>query len=249
MAEKQKVFIIIPTYNEKDCIASTIDALQKVFSKIDRYSMNILVFDSSSPDGTLDIVKPKQQQYSNLYYNLEPEKSGLGSAYAKAMRYAVERLGADIVFEYDADGSHAPEYLIEMMRCFDQGADVVVGSRYVKGGSIPSEWQLHRKVLSVLGNWVARAILTFKYKDFTSGFRGTRAQFVKQLSLTRLLSRGYAYKLQLFWELHLLGAKIVEVPIVFVDREQGESKLPKNTVSDSLRVVFTLRLRRLTRFF
>ena len=120
--------------------------------------------------------------------------------------------------------------------------DVVMGSRYVQGGALPADWGWHRKVLSVLGNCIARFFLTRKYKDFTTGFRATRrAHLIKALP-TAFISNGYAYKLELLWRLHQIKAGIGEYPIHFIDRKQGHSKLPTNSISDTLRVLILLRL-------
>lgn len=244
----QKVIIIIPTYNESENIGSIIDALQLVFAKINNYEMGILVYDSNSPDKTADIVRDHQNRHANIYLVIEEKKSGLGNAYIQAMQYAYEKLHADIVFEFDADGSHRPDYLPAMMQEFDHGADVVVGSRYVKGGSIPKDWALHRKLLSVLGNIASRIVLHPKIKDYTSGFRGTRTSFLKKINLNAFKSKGYAYKIQLMWELFLLHANIVEFPIQFVDREKGNSKLPKNNAIESLWLIGYLRYKQLHRY-
>lgn len=245
---KPNVVIIIPTYNERDVIAKTIDDLQYEFKKINDHEMNILIFDSQSPDGTIDIVKQKQQQFDNLHLETEPKKSGLGGAYIKAMQYAIQSLKADIVFEFDADGSHQPHHIPTMLQALSKGADVVVGSRFVDGGSIPKDWGLSRKLLSTLGNWLSRLVLSNQYKDYTSGFRATRTSFLKKIDLNALLSKGYAYKIHLFWELHLAGANIVECPIDFIDREIGYSKLPKSNAIESLYLIFRLRARTFKRY-
>lgn len=245
MSNRQKAVVIIPTYNEGVVIADTIHALESHIKTIQDVDVSILVFDSHSPDDTIDIVKALQSQYANLHLALEDKKSGLGGAYIKAMQYATREMGADIVFEYDADGSHQPTYLKPMLEKLNQGYDVVLGSRYIPGGSIPSDWGFYRQFLSVVGNWVARAFLTWRYHDFTSGFRGTRTTVLSQIPLNELLSRQYAYKIHLLWALHQAGASIVEYPIVFIDRKKGYSKLPRNNIIDSLRVVFTLRWRAL----
>ncbi len=127
--------------------------------------------------------------------------------------------------------------------------DVVIGSRYIKGGSIPKNWALHRKLLSILGNVVARSILTPKYKDFTSGFRATHRRVLEKVLPEAFLSNQYAYKLQLLWLLHKNKSKICECPIEFIDRQQGVSKLPAYSIVDSLRVLFILRFRELQGYF
>jgi len=240
-----KITIIIPTYNESTNIGSTLDNLELEFKKIPaQHQMEILVIDDNSPDGTEAIVKQKKNQYHNIILLPNPEKKGLGAAYIKAFKYALEKLNSDVVFEYDADGSHQPKYLPGMVEVLEKGADVVVGSRYIKGGSMPADWGLHRKLISYFGNLLARLVLwTWQYQDMTSGFRGTRTKFLKQVDLNNLLSRQFAYKIHLYYALHLLKAKIVEYPIEFIDRNKGKSKFPKNNIIDSLRVVFTLRLK------
>lgn len=160
----------------------------------------------------------------------------------KAMDYAMNTMNADIVIEYDADGSHQPRYIQPMCEAVDAGADVVLGSRYVTGGSIPDNWGFHRKCLSVVGNWIARLFLSPKIKDWTSGFRVTRTETLKKVPYRHLLSKSYAYKLHLMWLLYKAKAKVVEFPIEFIDRVLGNSKLPKDNAVESLKLVIWLRL-------
>ncbi|STX40903.1 glycosyltransferase [Legionella donaldsonii] len=244
---KEKVVIIIPTYNEMFVIKNTIMQVFAAVEAIEDFDVHILIFDSNSTDKTQDIVSSLQDDYPKLHLKREQEKSGLGSAYLQAMRYALTVMNADIVFEFDADLSHQPKYIKPMLEKI-KDFDVVVGSRYVPGGSIPKNWEWHRKVFSVLGNYVARTVLTPKYKDFTSGFRATRRRSLINVLPQRFLSNHYAYKLQLLWLLHKSKAKICEYPIEFIDREDGESKLPKNSIIDALHVVFTLRYYELKRY-
>ena len=244
----EKVVIIIPTYNEALGIEETIHQVFQASTRIPAMDIHILVFDSASTDDTQGIVTRLQKTYPNLHLKTEAQKSGLGSAYLQAMRYALTDLAADIIIEFDADLSHQPQYLapiLEKMATYD----VIVGSRYVRGGSIPDDWGWHRKLLSVLGKSVARFILTPKYKDFTSGFRATRREALMKALPDQFLSNHYAYKLELMWLLHKNKAKIGEYPIVFVDREKGQSKLPANTIFDSLRVVLSLRFKKMVGYF
>lgn len=245
-----KTVIIIPTYNEKENIGRVLDELEIIFNKCPReFSMHILVVDDTSPDGTGEIVKQKGKQYSNIHLLVNAKKEGLGAAYVKGMNYAINKLEADLVFEFDADGSHQPKYLPGMLETINKGADVVVGSRYVSGGSMPKDWGLNRKIISYLGNLIARTVLfTFKYHDMTSGFRVSKTEFLRKIDLDKLLSKQYAYKIHLFFALHKMGAKIVEYPIDFIDRSKGKSKFPKNNIKDSLGVVFTLRYKENERF-
>ncbi|WP_298626172.1 glycosyltransferase family 2 protein, partial [uncultured Legionella sp.] len=243
----EKVVVIIPTYNEASVIEETINQIFNAVNLIQNYDVHVLIFDSASTDNTQRIIKSLKPSYPKLHLHCETQKSGLGSAYLQAMNYALSEMDADIIFEFDADLSHQPKYISPMLEML-KNCDCVVGSRYVNGGSIPKNWALHRKLFSVFGNYIARSVLTPKYKDFTSGFRATRRQFLKRILPSRFLSNQYAYKLQLLWLLHKSNAKISEFPIEFIDREKGESKLPKNSIVDSLRVIFTLRFYELKRF-
>jgi len=240
-----KVVVCIPTYNEKDNIASTIDGIETSLAQLSQqHQVKILVIDDNSPDGTAGIVRQKVKQYGNVLLLPNQQKAGLGAAYIKAFHYAIEKLAAEAVFEFDADGSHQPQYLPGMIQILAQGADVVVGSRYVKGGKMPDNWGMNRKILSYFGNFIARFVLFApQYTDMTTGFRGTKTKWLKQVDLDKLYSQQFAYKIQLYYELHRLGAKIVEYPIEFIDRSKGKSKFPRNNIVDSLRVVFKLRLR------
>ena len=238
----QNVVVIIPTYNEAQVIEETVTAVLGVGDGLENYKVSVLVYDSNSTDDTADKVRQLQLTQPQVHLVEEPAKLGLGHAYMQAMQYAIETLGADIVFEFDADGSHKPEYIPKMLAEMTAGADVVVGSRYIKGGAIPADWGLHRKLLSVLGNWVSRILLSPKHKDWTSGFRATKTKVLRQIPYTKLASTSYAYKLHLFWLLFKAKANIVEYPIVFVDREKGVSKLPANNMAESLKLVIWLRL-------
>jgi dolichol-phosphate mannosyltransferase len=244
-----KVVIVIPTYNEKENIEATLAGLEAEIAKVAKHQVAILVFDSNSPDGTAELAKKLAKKYPNVQVQQEKEKSGLGGAYIQGMKYAMEKMKADVVFEYDADGSHLPKYIPPMMEELEKGADVVVGSRYIPGGRMPNDWGFNRKLVSYLGNFIARVVLfTPQYHDMTSGFRGTKTKYLKQVDLDNLLSKQFAYKLHVYYALHKLGAKIVEYPIEFVDRSKGKSKFPRNNIRDSLRVVFTLRLRESQQF-
>jgi len=236
----EKVVIIIPTFNEAQMIEETLTAVFQATSLNKDYDIHVLVFDSQSTDGTKEIVVHLQENYPSLHLQTEPSKSGLGSAYIQAMRYALTELSADIIIEFDADLSHQPHYIPHMLEKM-KDYDVVVGSRYVLGGKIPKDWGWHRKLLSMAGNFIARLFLTSQFKDYTTGFRATRRLFLLKVLPEQFLSSQYAYKLQLFWLLHKANARIYEYPIEFIDRQKGQSKLPTNSIIDSLRVLLFLR--------
>ncbi|MCX7114958.1 MAG: glycosyltransferase [Gammaproteobacteria bacterium] len=140
MPSASQVIIVIPIYNEASVISTTLAELFKVATRIPEYRVGVLVFDSHSTDGSAAVVTALQAQYPKLYLASEPHKTGLGSAYHQAFQIALHQLNADVIVEFDADGSHQPKYLPDMLAKIHKGADVVVGSRYVGGGSIPKDW-------------------------------------------------------------------------------------------------------------
>ena len=176
-----KIVIVMPAFNEADNIGRMIKELvDEEFAKIKGAEMHLLVVDDNSPDGTAGIVKAKAKQYGNIYLLPNREKKGLGAAYIKAFQYAMAKLNADVVFEYDADGSHQPQYIPPMVKLLAGEADVVVGSRYIPGGSMPDNWGWNRKLISYLGNFIARSVLwTWQYQDMTSGFRLTSSDTLR----------------------------------------------------------------------
>lgn len=236
-----KVVVVIPTYNERENIEPIISEVfaQKANTPDD---LHILVVDDNSPDGTAEIVKKLMGQYSNLHL-LTGQKQGLGAAYIRGFRYAEHDLQADVVVEMDADGQHPPSALPALLKPLHENADVTVGTRYIKGGSVPEGWGFIRKFLSGFGNYVARAVLLLpKYHDMTTGFRATKTSYMRRVDLDSLYSKRFAYKIHLFFLLHKLGARIIEVPLQFIERDKGSSKMITNDIIESLRVVALIRL-------
>jgi dolichol-phosphate mannosyltransferase len=239
-----KIVVISPTYNEKDNIGKLIPILEEeIFPKIKNHEMWLLIADDQSPDGTGKIVEDMKARWGNLVL-LEGNKEGLGAAYVRAMKYAMEEMQADAVMEFDADFQHDPKYMPDLIKAMDDGADYVIGSRYIKGGGIPQEWGFYRKLISSFGSLFARMVLfTFGIHDMTSGFKLTKASFLKKVDLDNLYSKYYAYKIQILYEVVRLGAKVKEVPIIFYERKEGSSKITKKDLIDSFIVVVRLRLR------
>jgi dolichol-phosphate mannosyltransferase len=220
-----KIVIIIPTYNEVKNIGPLIGDLHSVFSTIPRHQFNILVVDDSSPDGTGEIVKEKKRELSNLHL-LTGRKNGLGDAYIRGMTHALEKLQADAVLEMDADFSHDPRDVPRLIAELEKGADFVIGSRYVKGGSIPHSWGLGRKMNSKFGNIFARYIAGMhRVKDCTAGFRAIKSWVIRQIDLQSLKVKGYAFQIALLNRALNAGAIVKEVPVDFIDRQRGETKL------------------------
>jgi dolichol-phosphate mannosyltransferase len=219
-----KVVIILPTYNEKDNILLMINALMQQFERIP-HQMSILVVDDNSPDGTADIVRAVSSRNSNVFL-LTGEKRGLGAAYIRGMKHAIDVLHADVVMEMDSDFSHNPEDVPRLIRAIDQGADFVIGSRYVPGGSIPQDWGLLRRMISKWGNVFARYIAgMYRVRDCTAGFRAIRSDVIKRIDFQALRVRGYAFQISLLHEVIASGASVREIPTHFVDRKRGNTKM------------------------
>lgn len=244
------IVVIIPTYNEVENIGQMLDVLVgEEFPKIKKYSMKVLVVDDNSPDGTARVVQEKMKKYKNVGLLLG-QKTGLGAAFARGMKFAMDKMKADAVVEMDADFQHDPRDVKRLVDGFDQGYDYVIGSRYVRGGSIPKQWEFYRKFISWGGNFFARAVLLiFSIHDVTSGFKLTRTEgFLKKMDFSKLLSKSYAYKIHILYEMvKEMNAKVLEVPIKFNFRERGSSKIEKEDLKESFTVVLKLFLR--SRFF
>lgn len=239
-----KIVVVIPTYNEAKNIGRLIDALSVEFKNIPNHEMHILVVEGNSPDGTAQIVRDKAVEFPFVHLLMEEKKAGLGAAYVYGFRHAMNDLKADVVVEMDADFQHDPKELPTLIKEIDNGYDYVIGSRYIKGGSIPEDWGLMRKLFSIFGNLTSKIILGIRgVNDFTTGYKVSRVKgFVDTIDLDNILSKGFAYKMDLLYKMHKAGAKIKEVPIQFQTRNEGDSKMEKNNPMDSLRVVIKLRL-------
>ena len=219
-----RVVLIIPTFNERGNIGRLIDELQAIFVSIS-HEMQILVVDDNSPDGTAEVVRAHQNRWPNLQL-LPGDKRGLGAAYIRGMHYALNAMHADAVFEMDADFSHKPSDVPRLLTALEQGADFAIGSRYVRGGSIPREWGLHRRLNSRFGNIVARYVAGIsRVHDCTAGFRAIRADVIRRIDMEGFRVQGYAFQIALLHAAVVSGARVVELPVDFIDRTVGESKL------------------------
>lgn len=221
-----------------------VDALSQVLPSINKHEVQVLYVDDSSPDGTAEVVKELQKKYSWLKLLVNPKKDGLGAAYASGMQYAMKELKADWMMEMDADFQHPPLDVPRLIAEIDNGYDYIVASRYIPGGAIPVDWSFKRKFLSVVGNIVARVLLVLPtIHDVTGGFKLSRVKgFMDEFDFSKLLSKRFAYKIHLFFYMVQKGAKVKEVPFKFANREEGESKIIKNEMQETLRVIFLLQL-------
>lgn len=245
-----KVVVITATYNEKGNIERLIDIMETiVFPKIKNHEMYLLVADDNSPDGTGNIVRKLMKKWKNLSIN-SGEKKGLGAAYLRAINYAIKNLNADIVFEIDADLSHDPREIPNFLRKMEEGYDVVTGTRYSQGGSMPKNWPIHRKAFSVIGNLLVKIITCrFYIYDWTGGFRAIKKEvFFKEKD--KLASfQGYTFQVAFLYKALLDGYKIGHVPIHFTDRTLGRSKIaPFEYIVNLLSYVILERIIELKRF-
>ncbi len=241
----KKAIVIIPTYNEAENLPTVLPLLESIFIKIKNWQMNILIVDDSSPDGTADVVREFQKKYKNLFLLVNKQKAGLGTAYLKGMDEAFHTLGADVVFEFDADLSHDPERLPAFIEKLDEGYDMVLGSRYIPGGGIPSNWGLHRKFLSVFGNLFIVFVLTdFRIRDWTGGYRAITKKVYEAVKdkLTSQRFSGYTFQIGFLYNAVQQGFRITEVPFHFVDRKYGKSKMGADYLKTILLYVLKIRM-------
>lgn len=226
----QRVTIVTPTYNESTNVAKLIPQIVDVAKKIKGWDIKILVVDDSSPDGTADVVRALSKKYKNVSLLLRKEKVGLGAAYLAGMKHAFDVLKSSAVIIMDADLSHKPEYLPRFLKKLEDGADFVIGSRYIKGGKIPDEWPLHRKFLSTFGNLVVRLMLfSNSFTDWTSGYRGIKRKVYEKvlpkIKHDKAEFRGYTFNIAFCSHVIEGGFNTGEIPIQFPDRKAGKSKL------------------------
>ncbi|MFH2019645.1 MAG: glycosyltransferase family 2 protein [bacterium] len=237
--------VIIPTYNEKENIHPVVAELSKVFSSISTYKMLILFVDDNSPDGTAKAIASEIKSHSFVHLLNNKKKGGLGHAYKKGMQYALTKLSADIVFEFDADLSHDSTKIPAMLRNIDDGADLVLAARYLKGGGIPANWPPHRKFLSIVGNLFIRTVmLNFSVHDWTTGYRAITRQVIEKIvpTLQHNAFNGYTWQIGFLVKSIQAGFKIGEVPFHFKDREWGYSKIGPEYIFNTLRYIMKVRL-------
>lgn len=238
-----RVVIIIPTYNEKGNIERLIAILEEeIFPQVKKHDMAILVADDNSPDGTAAEVRKLMRKWENIDLTVG-EKRGLGAAYVRAMTYAIEKMGGEVLFEMDADLFHDPKKIPEFLKKIDEGYDFVIGTRYSDGGSIPQNWSFRRKLYSIFGNLLVRAILMrFWIHDWTGGFRALRKEvFLKEKNeLTKF--QGYTFQVAFLHKAVRDGFTVAEVPFNAKDRVLGRSKIaPAEYIVNLLKYVIVTR--------
>jgi dolichol-phosphate mannosyltransferase len=218
--------VLIPTYNERENLPTIVRRVRSAVPEVD-----ICVLDDNSPDGTGDVADELAAADDQVHVLHRAGKEGLGAAYLHGFAWALEQ-GYDAVVEMDADGSHRPEDLRRLLDAAHH-ADLVIGSRWVPGGKVVN-WPTHRKVLSVGGNIYTRVLLGMDVNDATAGYRVYRAEALRDLDLASVESAGYCFQVDLTRRAVLAGLEVVEVPITFVEREIGDSKMDQSIVRESL---------------
>ncbi len=229
--------VIIPSYNEKENISKIIDAVFNL-----EVDFHVLVVDDNSPDGTAAIVKEKMKSNPNELFILERSgKLGLGTAYIAGFKWAIEN-SYDYIFEMDADFSHNPKDLVRLhSACSKDGFDLAVGSRYVKNGGVEN-WPIDRKVLSYGASLYVRMITWMNIKDPTAGFVCYKREVLETIDLDRIKFIGYAFQIEMKYNAWKLGFKLTEVPIIFVDRMEGNSKMSSNIIGEAIKGVIVMRM-------
>lgn len=220
-----RVLVIVPTFNERDSLPGVVAGLLAASEHVD-----VLIVDDASPDGTGDVADALARD-PRVRVRHRPAKNGLGEAYRAGFAYALEH-GYHFIVECDADGSHLPKDLPALLTAVESGADLALGSRWIEGGAIVG-WPWPRVLLSRLGTAAARVLLGSRLHDLTSGYRAFRADALARLPLTQIASQGYAFQVEVAWTLERSGSQITEVPITFVERSSGRSKMSFGIVMEA----------------
>ncbi|MCC8095652.1 MAG: polyprenol monophosphomannose synthase [Tannerellaceae bacterium] len=228
--------VIIPTYNEKENVENIIRAVSNL-----EKGFHILIIDDGSPDGTADIVKKLQTEYSEQLFLIERSgKLGLGTAYICGFKWAIEHT-YDFIFEMDADFSHNPNDLPRLyMACTEQGADVAVGSRYCNGVNVVN-WPLSRVLMSYYASVYVRLVTGMKIQDTTAGFKCYRRQVLETIDLDNIHFKGYAFQIEMKFTAYKCGFSLIEVPIIFINRVLGTSKMNSSIFGEALFGVLQLK--------
>lgn len=226
----QRTLIIIPTYEEAANIETLLSQVRAAAPEAD-----VLVVDDNSPDGTAEYVRKAADKHGQIDLLERSGKGGLGSAYRAGFQIGFER-DYDIVIEMDADLSHNPKDLPRLIHEAEMGSDLVIGSRYVPGGAIPG-WPAHRALLSRYGNRYATAVLGLKIQDATSGYRAYRTETLSKLNLNAMRADGYGFQIEMAYRMAGVGENVTEIPITFIDRTEGESKMSTRIIIEALALV------------
>jgi len=233
-----RALIVIPTYNERNNIIRLVPEVLRQDPRLE-----ILIVDDNSPDGTGDVADELAASTPRVQVLHRARKQGLGPAYIAGFRYALAQ-GADLIFEMDADFSHSPTVLPQFLHEMDiDSADLILGSRYVAGGGVQN-WELLRRIISQGGSLYARTILGVAIRDLTGGFKCFRRQVLETIDLDAVAANGYVFQIEMTYRALLLGFRVKEIPILFANRTEGQSKMSGSIFLEAALAVWKLRLRR-----
>ena len=232
-----RALVVIPTYNERENLPRLVPRILDQDALVE-----VLVVDDNSPDGTGEWAEEFAQTSDRVHVLRRPGKAGLGAAYVAGLQWGLDQGRYDVLVEMDADLSHPPEQLPTFLEAIRSGADVVVGSRYVDGRVTVVNWPISRLLISLFGSWYARTITGLPVRDATGGFNAFRRDVLAGLGLDRVESNGYSFQIELKYRAWKQGREILEVPIVFTERDSGESKMSKRIVREAVWKVWKLRL-------
>lgn len=230
-------WVVLPTYNERDNIEAMVAAINANLPLA-----HVLIVDDNSPDGTGQLADALAEHDDRVSVLHRPAKAGLGEAYRAGFREVLEHHGIAAVIQMDCDFSHDPADLPRLLAALSAGADLAIGSRYVRGGSTPG-WDLRRRIISRCGSLFARSVLLLPYRDLTGGFKAWRPDLLRQLVASTAYAQGYGFQIEMTWLAHRGGARVAELPIAFRDRQLGQSKMSGAIMREALLMVLRLRLR------
>ncbi|MFA9213763.1 MAG: polyprenol monophosphomannose synthase [Candidatus Methylacidiphilales bacterium] len=232
--------VIIPTYNEIDNAENIIRKVMSLQPEFD-----LLIVDDNSPDGTGNVVINLQKEFNRLHLLSRKEKNGLGTAYIEGFKWCLQHQ-YDYIFEMDADFSHNPDDLIRLYKACEEGADLAIGSRYITGVNVVN-WPMNRVLMSYYASSYVRMITGMTIRDTTAGFVCYKRNLLQTIELDKIKFRGYAFQIEMKYTASKYGFKIVEVPIIFTDRTQGESKMSKGIFKEAILGVISLKVKSLFR--
>jgi dolichol-phosphate mannosyltransferase len=239
-----RIVAVIPTYNERDNIPLLIERLLTVKASLMPDELELLFVDDNSPDGTASVIGESMKRNEFIHLMQREGKQGLGTAYLAGFRHSFENLSPSILVQMDADLQHPPEVIPSLVNENAKGADLVLASRYVKGGGVEG-WNWRRVLVSKTANWLARTIVGLHAHDATTGYRAMNRRAVEQLLMSKFSASGFAYQVETIKLIQEKGMKIVEVPFTFKARTLGKSKLSSSEIFKFLRTVIGLRFRKL----
>jgi dolichol-phosphate mannosyltransferase len=226
-----KTLVVLPTYNESATIAEVLRRIRASAT----HTIDVLVVDDNSPDGTADLARALADELGGIEVLRRPAKAGLGSAYREGFKLGLAQ-GYEALVEMDADLSHDPSVLADLLAELEAGADIVIGTRYMPGGNIP-DWSWSRRAISRAGNLYARLLLELPARDATSGYRAYHRRALERINLTAVRADGYGFQIEMAYKVVRAGGILAEVPIVFRDRTLGRSKMSSRIVVEALVLV------------